>query len=536
MVGEPAFSPDGNQVAFTWNGEKQDNYDIYIKLVGPGTPLRLTTHTAPDRAPAWSPDGRQIAFVRSLGPSRVAVLLIPALGGPERKVAEAMLAPWIAWSRDGQSLFVARRETPEGGHGLFTLSIGSGEMKRLTQPPAEAWSGDLNPAISPDGRSLAFTRSITRANSEIYLLSLTDNLEAKGEPRRLTFENRASATPVWTPDGKRIVFASGGAGAAAVASLMTIPASASGEKAERVPLGEGGESPAISRQGKLVYMRWVRDENIWRIPISGGKPAAPERLIFSTRRDLEPRFSADGKRIAFTSDRSGANEVWLSDADGANQAQLTSFGVAMTAGARWSPDGQKLVFLSNKEGQQEIYLISANGGTPQRLTNHPAHDSAPNWSRDGKWIYFTSNREDGFQVWKVPPDPKVAPARVTRNGGYAAIESVDGNTLYYSKRDDRATWAVWKMPVAGGEETKLIPSISTWGDFDVTELGIYYIDSPRAGAKLRLLRFSDGSDTVLGALEKRVSFGVAASPDNRAVLYTEYDQESTELMLMDRFQ
>ena len=64
VEGPPTFSPDGNQVAFTWNGEKQENYDIYIKLIGVGPPLRLTTHPDADGSPAWSPDGRHIAFLR----------------------------------------------------------------------------------------------------------------------------------------------------------------------------------------------------------------------------------------------------------------------------------------------------------------------------------------------------------------------------------------------------------------------------------------------------------------------------------------
>jgi DNA-binding winged helix-turn-helix (wHTH) protein len=85
----PSFSPDGTQIAFQWNGEKQDNMDIYVKALGPdATPLRLTTEPAPDKAPAWSPDGSTIAFQRIIAPGKADLMLIPALGGPERKLAE----------------------------------------------------------------------------------------------------------------------------------------------------------------------------------------------------------------------------------------------------------------------------------------------------------------------------------------------------------------------------------------------------------------------------------------------------------------
>ena len=88
MEDHPSFSPDGTQVAFMWNGEKQDNDDIYVKLIGSGGQLRLTYDPARDYSPAWSPDGSSIAFLRDLPGGRSAVFLVPPIGGPERKVAE----------------------------------------------------------------------------------------------------------------------------------------------------------------------------------------------------------------------------------------------------------------------------------------------------------------------------------------------------------------------------------------------------------------------------------------------------------------
>ena len=86
---QPSFSPDGNHVAFSWNGEKQDNFDIYVKQIGRDKPIRLTTDAGRDFSPAWSPDGRTIAFGRLLSPKSSGIFLIPALGGPERKLAES---------------------------------------------------------------------------------------------------------------------------------------------------------------------------------------------------------------------------------------------------------------------------------------------------------------------------------------------------------------------------------------------------------------------------------------------------------------
>ncbi len=134
----PSFSPDGNQIAFTWDGAKQDNLDIYIKLIGAENELRLTRDPAQDTHPAWSPDGRVIAFVRSLPGGTFGIYLIPAIGGAERKVAVTGRLGVPAWSPDGKWLVFSDKDTANPADetsSLRAVSIESGENHRLTSAP-----------------------------------------------------------------------------------------------------------------------------------------------------------------------------------------------------------------------------------------------------------------------------------------------------------------------------------------------------------------------------------------------------------------
>jgi Tol biopolymer transport system component len=351
----PEFSPDGNQLAFAWQDAGRGNFDIFVKLVGAGEPLQLTRDSADDLSPAWSPDGRHIAFARmSLAEEGFGVFLIPALGGAERNVGQPAAEPragrvllnrLLAWSPDGRFIAVTDRGSEEEPNAVFLLSPETGEKRKLTSPPAQ-YRGDFEPAFSPDGRNLAFVRSRTGWQSDVYLVPVGRDGSAGGTERRLTFDNRAVSTCAWTSDSRSLVFSSDRAGGS---NLWSVPIE--GGEATRLAVGADGVGGiSVSRDGsRLAYAHSARTENIWRS--IGPNTEAPEagkdallRLVSSTRLDREPQYPPDGQRIAFKSTRSGRDEIWVSNADGQNPVQLTSLGRA--ADPRWSPDGRWIAFGS----------------------------------------------------------------------------------------------------------------------------------------------------------------------------------------------
>ena len=261
----------------------------------------------------------------------------------------------------------------------------------------------------------------------------------------------------------------------------------------------------------------------------------PTRVVSSTRLDHTPQYSPDGKRIAFASDRSGSYEIWLCDRDGSNAVPLTSFGGPYTADPWWSPNGEWIAFASTAGGRFVVYVIKSGGGTPKRLTNSDAEEKVSGWSRDGKWIYFSSNRSGEFQVWKMPWGPTGAfgeAVQTTRKGGGLASGSADGRFVYYLKGGESVT-SLWRVPVSGGEEIQVVGTIESH-NFAIGDHGVYFIPEGTP-ATVQFLNFATGKVTTIAILAGNPAYGFSVAPDERSLLFTQYEDHGSDLMLVENF-
>jgi len=535
-----SFSPDGNQVAFAWNGEKENNWDIYIKLIGSEPPMRLTSNKADEGWPAWSPDGRQIAFYRDLGSGKSAVVLISPLGGPERILTEChfpfptfdISGPLLSWSPDGRALAMVEQKDPDTGSNLILYMMETGERHPLTEA-SKPFPCDKCPAFSPDGRTLAFCRWVSWAISDLYLLDLSRDLKPVGEPRRLTFRNSYSLASgaAWVSDGRALVYAAEG-------SLWRVATSGSSQPQKLTSIGRDVYMPAIShRASRLAYTHLTFDINIWRIEISSpqGKANPPTRFISSTRNEGDQQYSPDGKKIAFDSDRSGTQEIWVCGADGSNAIQLTHFGKGNAYEPRWSPDGSRLTFVSNIEGHTEVYVINASGGSPRRVTTSSGSEN-PSWSKDGRWIYFSSLEN---VIQKVPAEGGPVLIVYKDAPGFAPRESPDGKFIYFNRNGaDASSWILLKAPAEGGQSTQALGSIWTSPTaYALEDHGIYFLSSPdpAKGYSIRYLELETGKIKTIAELGKQFTAGITVSPDRRWALYDQADQLGSDLMLVENF-
>ena len=395
-------------------------------------------------------------------------------------------------------------------------------IRRLTSPQLP---GDYNPVFSPDGRTLAFNRGAQGVES-IYTIDV-----AGGAEKRVISGPQYGWGLAWTPDGRDIVFAKAGW----LASGWLWKIAREGGEPERLQFGQEGTEPSI-RGNRLVYARQSANLNIWRRSLDSVPSSGPAyRFLTSTRMESGPQFSPDGSKIAFESTRSGAYEIWMCSSDGSNVIQLTHFN-SVTGTPRWSPDGGQIAFDSRAPGNADIFVMDSRGGPPRRLTHEPSTDVVPSWSRDGNWIYFASDRDGSWQVWKMP-SPGGPALQVTHHGGYAAFESPDGKFLYYAKGPDIP--GLWRVTTRGGEETEVISSLDAgyWGYWAVVEDGIYYLDAT-AKPKIDFFNLTTGRTTRIFDLENRPAReapGLTISPDGREILYTQLDELSRDIILVENF-
>lgn len=491
---QPSFSPDGAKIAFSWGGDQQQNVDLWVKQAGSGAPQRLTTHAAEDLYPAWSPDGRHIAFLRSSEPGTGSVMLVSSAGGPEREVFHLGPRPGpgvvgspvpLNWTPDGESLVVAARENAGQPGAIWLVSIVAGPRRRLTSP-GEAGVADSNPAISPDGALLAFSRGRAGQYADrLFFLSLSRGYVPSGEPRRVAAQGGLVSGIAWV-NAREIIYSAGGG---AAAHLWRVKAS--GDLAPvRLHFCEDALNPAVATpKSRLAYAGRTFDSEIWRLNLRTGER---QPLIVSRGTQQSPQYSPDGHRIAFASTRSGEQEIWVCSAEGTDCQQLTSLRGPHSGAPHWSPDGRALVFDSRLDGPSQIYRMGADGGAPVRLTSGDQDSFTPSWSRDGRWIYFASDRSGDIEIWRMPAEGGEA-VRLSSGGGFWPEEAPGGAGLYYVKPGQPG---LYRMPPGGGREIRVLPSLEARNAWALGANGLYFL--PLAGtnpASLSLVAFPTAGQT-----------------------------------------
>lgn len=535
---DPAFSPDGRSVAYAWDTANHDRWNIFIQEIGSTTPRRVTNYAGDDCSPVFSPDGRYIAFTRE----HRDLMIVPAVGGPERRIAgvENGTPMGLDFTPDGKSIATVDRIPGSEQFAIFTVSTATGEKQQLTFPPPG--NSDDTFRFSPDGRSLAFARGPSLDKLDIYFMP-----SGGGAARRLTSDESAGGGVGWAADGREIVYPAQRSGPG---RIWGVPVSG-GAPRPLTDIVEGVEGITVSRDGhRLAYAVDMQDVNIWRVGLTqpGNRPGPRTRLIASARLNHDPDFSPDGKQIAFSSDRSGSREIWISNSEGSGQKPVVSMNGA--GNPRWSPDGKRLVFdvLEGSRGI-DIYLVELAERRPRPVSRSSGF--WPGWSRDGQWIYFASDRTGATQIWKMRPDGS-GERQLTRSGGGRPKDSFDGQTIYYEKPGDLET-EIWKISQAGGKES---PAMTLRNGEPVKVMSSYWSPAPdgvyflkrikqtpmpqvnvTGNYQIQFYRFDTATAEPVVDIGEYAPHpgGLVLSPDRRSIIYGQIDRAETDIMLVNNF-
>jgi len=520
----PAFSPDGSRIAYSW--ATNDGWYLEVKQLGSETRLRLTSRPAEfPPGPAWSPDGRQIAFVRAGEHDDRGIFVISALGGPERKLRS--LSAWrvpqrlVNWSPDGHWIVFTDELPPDRDsnpaskdrrpNALFLIAPDTLETKQLTFPASSEF-GDSAPSYSPDGSTIAFVHTTADSKDVISTISSSGG-------QVLPFNIRGIWTNglAWSSDGKFLVFDRSIAGGFSLWKVSSVGGDAAplDLPANRTNLLE----PAIWRD-RLAYESHESINTVAHIPLTLLPSDLPQSPLSSTRYDHAGRFSPQGDHIAFLSDRTGVDELWIADSDGSNPSQLTHLATPLWDVA-WHPSG-KTVALSVADGR--VLLCSLETGATHLVFRAPpfTDEGASNlsFSQDGNFLYVLSEPGTGskYDLLKVPLAGGTPEKMVT---GILAnfAESPDGHWLFYSNQV-----GIWKQPVHGGPSQFVLGAKSYW---DIRPDGLYILTD-----SFHIDRF-DFSGKRLNTVAKLRPFSarqpLSISPDGKFALLGRQERLTVEI-------
>ena len=524
----PAFSPDGKQLAFAWNGGEADNLDIYVRLINAGEPIRLTDTEFAEQHPTFSPDGTHVAFVRSLKMGGE-VIIVPAFGGAERRVARLFSGfASVSFAPDGETIAVIDTEdsTTDKNYGVHLVNLKTGERRRLNA--LGEYAGETTPRFSPDGKSIGFVRVAADNTQDLFVAPITG-----GEPRQITFDRKTIHSLAWSADGAEIFFVS--LRGSSQPNIWRVPAS--GGEPELIATGNNKDitNLAVSSNGKTIaFVENTQNLDIWRMEKNQtAKNQSEKKFIGSTYNEFSPDLSPDGSRLIFVSNRNGKAEIWMSDTSGRNLRQITA-SEAVIAAPHFSPDGSNIVYFAKEDGNTDIFSISADGGAPKRLTADAAEESLPVWSADGNSIYFMSDRTGEMNIWKMAATGGEA-VQITRQGVSQILAALPDGVLF-TKTTDPAVWRV----SANGTDEQIVPqlvAVKLFGaNWSATTRGLYFLaQSPNKSFKIKFYEFNGGkvADAAENDLPDNFYGGITASGDGNTFFYARQDQNASSIMLAE---
>lgn len=391
--GNASISPNGQMVVYAQfvNGQ----WDIFWQRIGGSNTRNLTAHPANDGDPAFSPDGEQIAFYSSRAGGGVYVM--GATGENPIRLVDGGRDP--SWSPDGKEIVYSTAVAnilsrfSLGGE-LWVVNLATREKRRL-----EAGADAVQPSWSPNGQRIAFWGLRDGSKREIWTIPAQG-----GTPVAVTNDEIDDANPVWSPDGKWLYYTSNRNGRW---GIWRIPlAEQTGQVVGQpewvpTPADNSLEFSIAHNSQRMVYTSSRKVNRIFRLAFdaaNGTVQGEPQQVTQSQRYIVTPDVSPDGKRLTYYTYGDPQFDLFIINNDGTGLRQLTN-DTAKDRYPRWSPDGQRLAFFTDRTGRYEAWTLNPDSGEQQQLSfSQPGQPGfvAPIWSPGGNQMALSIRGEGGY--------------------------------------------------------------------------------------------------------------------------------------------
>lgn len=517
----PRLSPDASRVAFTAFDPRTQSERLVMRSVQPSQRIFLTQGGgAVEGLPVWSPDGQRIVFER-IAPNYCEMFLVSGLGGPEQQVRRCRDAGsnYFDWTPDGRGLVSSERV--DGGTGdfeLFRFDLQSGRKEPLSYERTEG-AQDLDARYSPDGRRLAFRRGLA-PYSDLFVMPAEG-----GRPRQVTRISARIRGYAWMADNRTIVYSSDHSG---VPSLYAVDV----EDGRTQALGIAPAAyPDAARGSDAVVYEIIRtQERLKRLPLREG---APMRLLGpSTGNDYGAVLSPDGKRVAFTSDRSGRRQAWLYDFESEAATQLTDTASSPALSVRWNPGADRVLVVQRGDAVRQLVEIDLASRRQQVLSRADENVVFGDYDVDAESRLIAVRLSDkDTRLFRVKHAGTAGETReLLLNGIVSGQVDPATRSLYYTSS---AVPGLHRRALDGDADEQVTPATLNFPRVGWRVAGghVWYLaDLGVRTANLREYDPANGSDRLAAELDlllQGVDFDVTPARD--ALVFTPVDVEDTDV-------
>jgi Tol biopolymer transport system component/DNA-binding winged helix-turn-helix (wHTH) protein len=489
---DPSWSPDGRFVAYS--SDQSGNFDIWVRSIGEGNSVQVTSSVAHDWQPNWSPDGLSLVFrsEREGG----GLFVVPALGGSERKLCGFGYRP--RWSPDGsQVLFYSSAYTGAVKSKTFVINASGGTPRDVLNDFVPQFVSTLLVAWHPDGTRLSVWGNHRQAGWSFWTVPLNGGtpLQSQIDPdvqSQLKEAGVRFANFLWMPSANGLIFEGESQGVRNLWKVKVDPSTLRWiDGLERITTGAGKDSDiAVSSDGrKLAFSIRSERSRLWTVPfdpIAGQTTGTSQPLTVAGMDALQPGLSPDGKMLVFRKRRADKEELWAKSLADGRETLLTGADDFRRVNPILSNDGTRLIYIRSGPAQVEtdpqasrtLALQTTSGGDEQIVTSPmQGRISLTDWTPDGRWILMSSDLQTpgrvALAVFPLDAAPRAeAQMRIiASNPEYNLWQgrfSPDGRWISFNafNATDPSVSTVYVVSSSGGEWIKL------------TE-GRYWDDKPR---------------------------------------------------------